>query len=99
MTGWATVIVQVLLILFEVFAVMTAFPGPFTATLPLLTVATLLLEEVQVTVLFEALLGEIVAVIVALSPVFKEIVVLFNERLVGAIVFVVGFWFSALSGF
>ena len=43
------------------FAVMVAAPIPLTMTLPLLTVATLLLEEVQVTVLFEALLGEIVA--------------------------------------
>ena len=63
-----TVTVAVFLIPLLVVAVMVVVPSLFAVTLPLLTVATFVLLDVHVTVLFVASDGATVAVNVAVSP-------------------------------
>ena len=65
-----------------VFAVIIEVPtvAPTTVQVkPLLFNVTLLLLQLQVTVLFVALDGDIVAVSVTLLPTFNEAVVLFSD--------------------
>ena len=57
---------------------MVAVPGLIPLTVPLLTVATDVLELVQVTFLFVAVDGAIVALSVSLVPTVNDNVVLFN---------------------
>ena len=64
LTGIPTVILQVAVFPLEVFAVMLVVPFALAVTFPFETVATLMLLLDHVTVLFVALDGETVAVIV-----------------------------------
>ena len=63
-----TVTLQVAVLPLEVFAVMVAVPVPLAFIVPFETVATLLFEVVQVSLLFSELAGSTVPVIVRLSP-------------------------------
>ena len=77
-----TVIVHVALLLLPsaVVTVMVAVPGPLAVTRPeLLTVATLVLLDFQVTFLFMVVLGVTVAVSCSVWPVFNVADVLFSE--------------------
>ena len=67
----------------EVFAVIVAVPNPFAVTLPLLTDATDVLEDVHVTDLLVALEGDTVADKVFEAPLFSVIEVLLMEMPVG----------------
>ena len=74
MTGTASAVTVTLHLadLLPAFAVMTAVPALIPLTLPSLTVATEVLEEVHVTVLSVALSGLTVAVRVTVSPTLRE---------------------------
>ena len=78
-----TVTLQVAVLPFAVVTVMVALPAPTAVTLPLLTVATLVFDDFQVTFLFVALEGDTVAARVELLPSFSERVVIFSETPVG----------------
>ena len=61
-----------------VVAVIVAVPAPTAVTVPLLTVATLVLLELHVTALFVALDGVMVAVSVSDCPFWRAVDVLFR---------------------
>ena len=69
-------------VLSPAFAVMVADPTFLAVTTPLLTVATVASEVLQVTVLSVASSGLTVAVRVTVSPAFRDALVLFNVMLV-----------------
>ena len=68
---------------FEVFAIISAVPADTALTIPLLTVATLLLLLLHVTVLSVAFDGLIVALIVLLSPIVSVILEISSSILDG----------------
>ena len=78
-----TVMVDVAVLPLTVVAVILAVPALTAVTLPLFTVATLLLLLDHLTVLSVASVGLTVAVIVLDSPLFKERADVFNEIEVG----------------
>ena len=77
-TGSAVTVTLHLADLSPAFAVMTAVPALIPFTLPLFTVATAVLEEVQVTVLSVALSGLTVAVRVSSWFTLRDRLVLFR---------------------
>ena len=73
-----TVTSQVAVFPFAVVTVIVAVPAPTAVTVPFATVATFVLEDIQVKVLSVASSGVMVAVKVSLLPLMRESVVLFN---------------------
>ena len=73
-----TVTSQVAVLPFAVVTVIVAVPAPTAVTVPFTTVATLVLEDVQVKLLSVVSTGATVAVKVSLPPLMRDSVVLFS---------------------
>ena len=78
-TGSLTVTIHIAVLPFDVVTVIAAVPAFFAFTMPPDTVATVVSDDAQVTVLSVALLGDIVAVSVDVFPISSVSAVLLRD--------------------